>query len=111
VFHPFVTVEPNFNGVAIYLETTVAKQFPALDPLSLTSLINAHHREHFLRLHSILAIVNPMLHPTPSTFNEQLRYWLTQLPLVRLPLFQTAVRRGWDHANFVNLHRWGSILL
>lgn len=53
-------VEDVLQGVAIYSEVEVAEHFPTLkkSPL-LPSLINTHLHEHFLKLHPILAVIDP----------------------------------------------------
>jgi hypothetical protein len=71
VFHSLFTVAPSLDCVAIYSKSTIAKHFPALKPRLLPSLINAHLHEHFLRLHTALAVMDPVHQSTPSFLNEQ----------------------------------------
>jgi hypothetical protein len=64
-------VEPSLDGFATYSEAAVAKLFPNLKPSLLPSLINVHLHEHFLRLHPVLAVVDPMEKPQMNIFRQR----------------------------------------
>jgi hypothetical protein len=68
-------VEPSLDGFATYSEEIVADLFPGLKSSLLSPLINAHLHEHFIREHSVLAIIDPI----PDTRLNLFRHQITSL--------------------------------
>src|SRR5277367_1078528 len=68
-------VELSLDGFATYTEEIVADLFPGLRSNLLSHLINAHLHEHFIREHSVLAIIDPI----PDTRLTLFRHQLTSL--------------------------------
>ena len=64
-------VQPSLEGIATYSAAAVAELFPTLKSNLLSSLINAHLHEHFLREHSVLAIVDPIEDSRVNLFRQQ----------------------------------------
>lgn len=53
-------IEASLDSLATYSEETVKQLFPTVTSDILPSLINIHLHEHFLRTHSVLAILDPI---------------------------------------------------
>lgn len=62
-FSSLFQAEASLEGIATYSEEAVAKLFPTVTARTLPSLINTHLHEHFLRTHSILAVLDPIENP------------------------------------------------
>lgn len=71
VMRTLFNVEPSLEGIATYSATAVAEHFPTLKSKLLPSLINTHLHEHFLREHSVLAIVDPIEGSRLNLFRQQ----------------------------------------
>src|SRR5271170_636079 len=65
-------IEPSLDGFATYYEEIVADLFPGLKSNLLSHLINAHLHEHFIREHSVLAIIDPILDSRLTLFRRQI---------------------------------------
>ena len=71
VMRTHFNVQPSLEGIATYSAAAVAELFPSLKSDLLPSLINAHLHEHFLREHSVLAIVDPIEDSRLNLFRQQ----------------------------------------
>lgn len=71
IMHTRFNIEPTLEGVVTYSSPAVEELFPTLKPKLLSSLINAHLHEHFLRQHPVVAIVDPVEDSQLTVFRQQ----------------------------------------
>jgi hypothetical protein len=64
-------VHPALERIATYSEAAVARLYPTLKSMQLPSLINAHLHEHFLRTHSVLAVLDPVETSRLTLFHQR----------------------------------------
>ena len=70
-FPSVFNAEASLEGIATYSEEAVSELFPTVPADNLASLINIHLHEHFLRTHSVLAVLDPIEPSQDDLFRRQ----------------------------------------
>lgn len=79
ILHGQFNVKSSLEGIASYSKASVVKLYPALKLDLLPLLINTHLREHFLRIHPVLAVIDPIEDSHLKLFRRRIIFLATSI--------------------------------